>query len=154
MFEVGFLGTRAPFYMDVVTLYFGVLPFLLFVSILLAVQKKIKAHYVSQIALYLATLGIVLIFEIGVRLDGGYVNYIQESNISHSFFNTFLAVHILIAVLSVVAWSILLFNSYKSYIKEQNFNAATHKKRAKIVTLGLIVTSMMGVCIYYFLFVV
>jgi hypothetical protein len=33
MFEAGFLGTHAPAYMDVITLYFALLPFMLGVGV-------------------------------------------------------------------------------------------------------------------------
>lgn len=153
MFEIGFLGTRAPLYMDIVTLFFAMLPFLLFISIMFAVKKDFKKHYTSQIAIYIVTLVVVLIFEIGVRVDGGYLKYVQESSTNQTFLNSFLIVHIIIALFSVIAWSILLVNSYKGYLKENSFNATNHKKRAKLVTLGLFITSLMGVSIYYFLFV-
>jgi len=153
MFEIGFLGTRAPLYMDIVTIFFALLPLLLFFSIRFAIKKDIKKHYISQIITYLTTLVMVVVFEIGVRVDGGYLKYVQESSVNLSFLNTFLIIHIIIATLSVIAWSILLVNSYKSYKKELIFNATTHKKRAKIVTLALVLTSFMGVGMYYFLFV-
>lgn len=152
MFELGFLGTRAPLYMDIVTLYFALLPFFLFVSIRFAIKKDFKKHYTSQIIIYLMTLVMVVIFEIGVRVDGGYLKYVQESSTNQTFLSTFLIVHIIIALLSVIGWSILLVNSYKGYLKDDSFNPTSHKRRAKLVTLGLFVTSLMGVSIYYFLF--
>ena len=153
MFEIGFLGTRAPLYMDIVTLYFTFLPILLFISIRFAVKKKIRKHYLSQLVVYLVTLIMVVIFEVGVRLDGGYLKYSQESNVSIVFLNAFLIVHIIVATLSVVAWSFLLYSSYKSYMTSDAFNEKVHKYRAKIVTFSLVVTSMMGVGMYFFLFI-
>ena len=153
MFEIGFLGTRAPFYMDIVTLYFALLPFLLLASILFAVFNRIKLHYISQMIIYSTTLVMTLVFEIGVRIDGGYLKYLELSNISKPFMHTFLAIHIFIAVISVIAWSILLVNSYRSH-KSNTFKAKNHKKHAKIVTAGLVITSIMGVWIYDMLFIV
>jgi putative membrane protein len=152
MFELGFLGTKAAFYMDIVTLYFAILPFLLLFSIYFAVKKEIKKHYTSQIIIYIMTIIMVLLFEIGVRFDGGYVKFLELSNVNETFMNIYLVVHIIIALLSVIAWSILLMSSYKSF-KAHSLENKKHKKRAKIITLGLIITSFMGVNIYYLLFI-
>jgi len=152
MFEIGFLGTRAPLYMDIVTIFFALLPLLLFISIRFAIKKDIKKHYTSQIITYVMTLMMVVIFEIGVRVDGGYLKYAQESSVNVVFLNTFLIIHIIIATLSFIAWSIFLINSYRKY-KQNVFTPLTHKKYARIITLGLFVTAITGVMMYLFLFI-
>ena len=68
----GFLGTTAPFYLDLATVYFAVLPLLLAFSIYYAVKKEYKKHFVSQAIILGTTLIIVVIFEIGVRISGGF----------------------------------------------------------------------------------
>jgi hypothetical protein len=55
-FEPGFLGTKALMYMDIVTLYFAILPFLLGASIYQAIRGNIKLHYQSQFAILLITI--------------------------------------------------------------------------------------------------
>ena len=42
LFSKGFLGTSAPFYLDLATVYFAVLPLLLAFSIYYAVKKEYK----------------------------------------------------------------------------------------------------------------
>ena len=42
MFEAGFLGTKALMYMDIITIYFGLLPFLMGGAIYMAMKKKYK----------------------------------------------------------------------------------------------------------------
>lgn len=56
MFELGFLGTRAAFYMDLVTVYFALLPFLLAFSIRQAMVGNISLHYKSQMIIFALTL--------------------------------------------------------------------------------------------------
>lgn len=116
-FEPGFLGTRAAVYMDIVTLYFAILPFLLAFSIRQAVVGRIDLHYKSQMVILALTVVMVLIFEIGVRLGGGFVEYVKLSNVSYDFLLLFLAVHILIALLASRGLDLsdyhLLSNVYK-----------------------------------------
>ena len=61
----GFLGTSAPFYLDLATVYFAFLPFLMAFSIYFAVKKEYKKHFISQAIILGTTLVIVVIFEIG-----------------------------------------------------------------------------------------
>ena len=71
-FSKGFLGTDAPLYMDIATIYFAILPFLLAFSIFYAVKKQYKKHFISQFIILSTTLYIVVLFEIGLRISGGF----------------------------------------------------------------------------------
>ena len=51
MFQPGFLGTRAPFFMDFVTIIVTLLPLLVGFAILLAKKKMFKLHIASQLFL-------------------------------------------------------------------------------------------------------
>jgi len=145
MFQTGFLGTVAPLYMDIITLYFGVLPFLMGSAIYMAMKKKHALHKRMNLSIYIVTLLIVVFFEVGVRLSGGFAYFMQESNAQYAFLFTFLLFHILVAFVSVVAYSLLI---YKTVTKLQN-----HKKFGQLVYLGMTITSISGVMIYYFLFI-
>jgi putative membrane protein len=152
MFEVGFLGTRAVFYMDLVTVYFAILPFLLAFSIRQAVIGNISLHYKSQMAILILTVVMVLIFEIGVRISGGFAEYVKASPISYDFLLLFLLVHILVAFLSVVGWIYLIVTSYRTYMKEGCEGMKKHRKMGKWIFASLTLTSIMGCSIYLFLF--
>jgi len=151
-FEPGFLGTRAAFYMDVVTLYFALLPFLLAFSIRQAVVGNITLHYKSQMVILALTVVMVLIFEIGVRLGGGFVEYVKLSTVSYDFLLLFLAVHILIALLAVGGWIYLIITSYQTYTKEGREGMTKHRRMGKWIFGALTLTSVMGCSIYLFLF--
>lgn len=155
LFETGFLGTDAPLYLDVVTLYFSLLPFLLAGSIYLAVRKQFVLHYRSQIMIFFITVAMILLFEISVRIDGGFLEFSKQSSFSMTFLSIFLAIHILIAVLSVILWVIVLYTSYREYQAERDREvfARVHKRKTHLLFSGLTVTSVMGVMIYLFLFV-
>jgi putative membrane protein len=64
----------------------------------------------------------------------------------------FLIIHILIAIAAIGGWLFLFISSYKQY-KNNTLNATQHKKIGKAIFIALSISSIMGVCIYFFLFV-
>lgn len=152
-FEPGFLSTKAPFYMDMVTLFFACLPFFLALSIYQAVKGRYTLHYKSQIAILIATVIMVLIFEIGVRITGGFVEYVKLSSISYDFLLLFLVIHIFIALMAVGGWIYLIITSYRSYKQTGQAGIQKHKYIGKWIFGALTLTSIMGCSIYLFLFV-
>lgn len=152
LFSKGFLGTAAPFYLDVATFYFAILPFLLAISIFFAIKKHYKKHFISQAVILGVTLFIVVIFEIGIRISGGFIEYSKYSNISYDFMLFFLIIHILIAIAAVGGWLFLFISSYKQY-KSNTLNVTSHKIIGKAIFIALSISSIMGVCIYFFLFI-
>jgi putative membrane protein len=154
-FEPGFFGTRAPLYLDIVAVFFMLLPFLLFVSIRFAVKGDTKKHLISQLGIFVMTLLMIVIFEVGMRLAGGFKEYMAESSVSYSYFITFLIVHIIVAIATVNLWSYQIISSVKSYKKGTlvGENAQKHKKIARILMVGIVVTLIQAASIYYFMFV-
>jgi putative membrane protein len=152
MFETGFLGTRALMFMDIVTIYFAMLPFLLAFAIRLAVKGRIDAHRKMQAVIFVVTLLMVVLFEVGVRFSGGFPAFSDNSTFSPLFLWTFLIIHIIIALISVLSWIILIYSSAKQF-KEGQMDPGHHKRLGKKVFLGLTITSVMGCMIYLFLFV-
>ncbi len=142
-------------YMDLVTIYFGLLPFFLALSIYYAVKKDFKKHFSSQALLLFVTLLVVIIFEIGIRVSGGFLEYSKDTNISYTFMLIFLIIHIIIAIASISGWIYLFITSFKAYKKDKfkTIQSTKHKKIGKAIFLSLTISSYMGVCIYIFLFV-
>lgn len=152
VFEKGFLGTNAPIYLDITTIYFAILPFLLAFSIYFAIKKEYEKHFFSQAIILGLTLIIVVIFEICIRISGGFLEYSKYSNISFDFMLVFLTIHILIAIAAVGGWLFLFISSYKDY-KNHLLDGKKHKKIGKAIFTALTISSIMGVFIYLFLFV-
>ena len=155
MFEAGFLGTRAPFFMDMITIFFALMPFLVAASIYLAVKKRYLLHFQSQMAVFVMTMVMVVVFEIGVRVDGGFNAYMQDSTLSYSGVLIYLIAHVVFALLTVVAWGITIYSSYKAF-REEGVSSKyfiEHKKRARWVFLAIIITSIMGTSMYPILFI-
>ena len=147
-----FLGTSAPLYMDIATIYFAILPFLLAFSIFYAVKKEYKKHFISQAIILSFTLYIVILFEIGLRISGGFMEYSKYSNVSFDFMLIFLVIHIFIAIAAIAGWIFLFISSFKQY-KRNELNGMKHKKIGKGIFAALTLTSIMGTCMYLFLFV-
>ncbi|MBA3027110.1 MAG: DUF420 domain-containing protein [Sulfurimonas sp.] len=152
MFETGFLGTSAPFYMDLVTLYFAILPLLMGSAIFVAVKKRYELHYKMQLSIFVLTLLVVGVFEVGVRISGGFSAFMEQSNANTTFMIIFLLIHILIALATVVLYSILIYSAIKQFRLKSAPIVKSHKKLGMIVFFGMSITSFMGVMIYYLLF--
>lgn len=152
MFEVGFLGTRALWFMDVVTLWFAALPFLMAAAIALAKRKRYDAHRQAQTVLFVLTLAMVVLFEVGVRFSGGFAAYAEQSGMAFGALVTLLAVHILIAVAAVGLWAWLLVDALRRF-RSGGAVAVSHKRYGLAVFAGMTVTSFLGVTIYGLLFI-
>ena len=147
MFELGFLGTKAAMYMDIVTIYFGLVPFMLMFSIIQAIKKKYQSHYKMQLFTFILTILMVIIFEVGVRLDGGLNTFMKTSTVDYNFMAILMVIHIIIAVVTVVLWSIILYGAIKKFKVEKVSVDHNHKFFGKIVFLGMIYTNL-----FYFKF--
>lgn len=152
MFSLGFFGTHAAMYMDIATLFFALLPFGLAFAIFLAIKKYYEAHYKVNLLLYVATLLVVILFEVGVRVDGGFLAFMEQSRANYAFLVTFLSIHILIALIGVVLWSILIYSAVKEFRLKSAPIVKSHKRLGKIVFTLMSIACFMGVGIYYMLF--
>jgi putative membrane protein len=152
MFEKGFLGTDAPLYMDVATLYFSLLPLLLAGAIFLAVKKRLKAHAYLQLSLFVLTMVVVLFFEIGIRVDGGYWADLTNTSFGKEKMTIYMVVHILIALVSILAWGYQVIRSFKAFWSHQPI-FSNHKNVGRFVFAGMSITALMGVGVYWLLFV-
>ncbi|MBD3807117.1 MAG: DUF420 domain-containing protein [Epsilonproteobacteria bacterium] len=154
MFETGFFGTKAPLFMDIVTLIVILLPFLLFGSIALAMKKQFALHKLTQVTLFIVTVIVVLFFEYGVRIDGGIEKYLTYTEISDSFVISFLVFHITIAMVAIFLWARLLYLSFKASKAGElpGKFSLYHKKFAKATTIAILLTGITGFGVYYILF--
>lgn len=147
MFESGFLGTRAPFFMDFVTLIVAILPFLMMGAISFAKMKKYKVHQIAQYVLFVVSVIVVTYFEMGVRFGGGFNSFIEGSSVGHNYAVIVLVFHIFIAVGTLFVW-ILALTRAKKYLREKK-----HIKMGKMTFIGIVLTSLTGIWVYMLLFV-
>jgi putative membrane protein len=147
MFQQGFLGTRAPVFMDMVTLIVALLPLLVAGAIYLARIKKYRYHAFMQIFIFVFSVIVVSYFEFGVRLGGGYNHFIEGVSASHDYVFIVLMFHIAIAVITLIVWSM-------NFIMIKKLLATHRHKRVGLITfVGVVLTSLTGIWVYMLLFI-
>ncbi|MDD5405493.1 MAG: DUF420 domain-containing protein [Sulfurovaceae bacterium] len=155
MFGAGFLGTRAPLFMDMVTLIVALLPLILTGTILLAKMGYYKAHKITQIILFLVSIVVVGYFEYGVRVGGGFYEFIKKSSLSYSFVFYFLIFHIAVAIITLLIWVKTIYFSIKAYSQNKlpGIQSLSHIKMARKTILLINATAVTGIAVYLLLFV-
>ena len=155
MFETGFLDTRAPFFMDFVTLIVALLPLLVFGAIYLAKNKSYKLHAFTQTLILIVSIIVFSYFEYGVRLGGGFSAFMKESSVSHSYALWVLIAHIIISVITLAVWMSTLISARKERHKQKlpGIHSQAHKKAGIRTFIGIVLTSFSGIWVYLLLFV-
>ncbi len=156
MFVTGFLGTKAPLFMDIVTLIVAFLPLLIGLAISFAHQKNYRLHHVTHTTIFTISLLVVGYFEYGVRLGGGYEAFVQNTQVSHNYLFVVLMVHIGISVVTMGVWASTLLHAYKSYQRGgmlPGVDSPIHKKAGLRTFIGIMLTSLTGIWVYLLLFV-
>ena len=147
MFQSGFLGTRAPIFMDVVTLIVALLPLLMLGVIYLARIKKYKLHANMQRLLFLVSFAVITYFETGVRMGGGFDSFMKGSGVEHNYAFIVLILHITISVITLVIWITTLLMAKKQ------LQLSKHKQAGKLTFVGVTLTSLTGIWVYLLMFV-
>ena len=155
MFQAGFLGTRAPFFMDFVTLIVAFLPIIVMASILLARRGHYKLHALSQNIIFVAAVIVLGYFELGVRVGGGFDAFMQGSGVSHTYASIVLVMHIIIAVVMLFYWIRTVLNANFQFRKGliPGVKSREHKMLAAKTFMAIIFTSFSGIWVYLLLFV-
>jgi putative membrane protein len=155
MFQEGFLGTRAPFFMDFVTIIVAFLPFLVLLAISMAKRKSYKLHAFTQTLIFIVSVIVVGYFEYGVRLGGGFNSFMEESHTSHNYALWVLIIHIIIAIIAMILWIKTLIqakNSTKKHKLPGSFSVS-HKTAGIYTFIGIFLTGFTGIWVYLLLFV-
>ena len=155
MFQAGFLQTRAPFFMDVVTLIVAILPIIVYASIILAKKKQFKLHALTQNLIFVVSVIIIGYFELGVRVGGGFDAFIQGSGVSQTYVSIVLIMHIMIAITTLFYWIRTVLNANYQFRKGliPGSQSKGHKLLAFKTFLGIVFTSFSGIWVYVLLFI-
>jgi putative membrane protein len=129
------------------------LPFLMMSAIYMAIKKRFMLHYKMQFLIFIITLIVIVVFEVGVRLSGGFNAFMQTSNANLNYMTLFLIVHIFIAIISVILYFLVVLSAYRELKLHKKPFIHNHKLFGSLVFLGMSITSMMGTTIYYYLFI-
>ncbi|WP_299853375.1 DUF420 domain-containing protein [Sulfurimonas sp.] len=147
MFKAGFLGTRAPFFMDFVTLIVALLPFLVAIAISFARNRHYKVHSYSQIFIFAFSVIVIFYFEYGVRVGGGFDTFMKDSHVSHNYALFVLIFHIIISLITLLFWGIAIFRAKKL------LQLGKHRKVGLFTFVGVVLTSLSGIWVYFLMFV-
>jgi putative membrane protein len=155
MFAPGFLGTKAPFFMDFVTLIVVFLPLLAWLGVKLIRGGYFRIHTFYQITLFIVSVVIVGWFEYGVRSGGGFNSFIEGNPRPVSFMLAVLIVHIIISTATTIYWAKTLWQAYSNYSKGSlpGGFSVRHIARAKLTLFGIFMTALTGLWVYLLLFV-
>ena len=155
MFETGFLGTKAPLFMDMVTLIVAFLPILVYGAIIFARKKMFKIHMILQNIIFLFSIVVISYFELGVRVGGGFEAFMSESEVSYTYALLVLVLHIIIAVVMLFYWTLTIFMGNYNFVKKTLPGRASslHRHLAVKTFMGIIFTSFSGIWVYLLLFV-
>jgi putative membrane protein len=156
MFETGFLGTRAPFFMDFVMIMVAVLPLLVLIAISFAKKKNYRLHGMTQSIIYVVAVIVVGYFEYGVRAGGGYEGFVEGSSVSHQYAFYVLIFHIVVAVIGFSIWTYTLITARKAMKNNTLVGSASasHKKAGIRAFIWIILTAITGIWVYVLLFMV
>ena len=156
MFQSGFLGTRAPFFMDFVMIIVAILPLLVYITILFAKKRNYQAHAKVQTILYFTSIVVIGYFEYGVRVGGGYQGFVQGSSASHAYTLYVLIFHIIVAVIGFLIWTHTLFTARVDSKRRTlpGIYSPAHIKAGKRAFLWITFTAITGIWVYILLFVV
>ncbi len=139
LFDIGFLGTHAPYYMDGIVVYLLSLPMLMTFSILLASNRKYSLHRFTQTLLFLLTLSVLLVFNYGIYTVG-------EKELFY-----LLIIEIFFSILLIVMWlSVLLFAVADRRRKGlPGLYTSSHRKSGKRVFVIMLVMVLSSVSLYW-----
>ena len=133
--------------MDFVTLIVAFLPLLVAGAIYLAIKKQYKLHSYAQVFIFAFSVIVLVYFEIGVRIGGGFNVLMEGSSVSHDYAFFVLMLHIVIAIITLIIWFMTLIKA-KKYLA-----LGIHKKLGKITFFGIILTTLSSMWVYLLLFV-
>ncbi len=143
----GFFGTRAPLFMDIVSLIVAFLPFLMLGVISLARRKEYKLHALLQGILFVVSVLVVTFFEIGVRFVGGFKSFMEGSHVGHDYAFIVLIFHIMVSVITLIIWTTTLLMAKKQ------LQLNKHKRAGWLTFVGVCMTVLTGAWVYMILFV-
>jgi len=155
MFKEGFLPYHAPLFMDEVMSVVAILPLLVVFAISQAKKGRISLHIKLQTYIYVIGMIFIGYFEYGARVMGGLSKFLEKSPINHTFLYGFLIFHIVIATATIFYWSYTVYFGWKNHKKLTSKEFKYKHLRVALPTfLGITLTSVTGILLYVFMFVI
>ena len=155
MFDIGFLGTRAPMFMDIIVIIVGLLPFLIAFTIWFAINRMYGLHRLFQTILFVVTIVALVYFKYGMYMAGGFDVYIKGSSIDSTIAFYFLMFHVIVASITLIMWfAMMKFASGDSKRRAlPGLYSDAHKKSGMRLAIAILLTSVTGIAVYWMLFI-
>jgi putative membrane protein len=158
----GFLGYPSTLMLDVVVCALVlVVPLLLYSIYLVKFRRQYLWHRNLQIGLGAVLLVTVCLFELDMRMQGGWRSILRNrpTQLSESqllFVGRILLIHVCFAVSSVVLWIVTLTHGLRNVPNPPapSPHSERHKLLGWLSTISLTLTSVTGLIFYYYAFVV
>ncbi len=158
----GFLGYPSTFMLDVVVCaLLLVVPTLLYSLYVVKVRKNYLLHRNLQITLGILLLVAVVLFEIDMRLHGGWKNIVLQdpSRLTQKEFalvTQILYVHLVFAISTPILWATTLSLAWRRFSRPPvpGRHSQLHKVLGWLSTIDITCTSVTGLVFYYFAFMV
>ena len=158
----GFLGYKASLMLDVVVCALAiVVPTLLFSLFAVKVRRNYRLHKALQITLGIVLVAAVGLFEVDMRLQGGIDGILAKrsrplSPGERASFNSLLYVHLFFAVSTVILWATTLVLAIKRMPRPPApcEHGRLHKRLGWLSAADITLTSVTGLLVYYYGFVV
>jgi hypothetical protein len=158
----GFLGYPSTLMLDVVVCALAaVVPTLLLSLYLVKVRRKYTWHRNLQLTLGGLLLVTVLLFEIDMKLHGGWRQIVNQpagrlSIEQFAFVERLLYVHLVFAITTPLFWGLTLWLAVRRFSAPPapGPHSAWHKRLGWISVVDITLTSITGLLFYYFAFMV
>ena len=159
----GFLGYDSSFMLDfVVCALVLIVPILLYSIWLVKFKQKYAQHRLIQLCLGATLFLAVGLFEIDMRLHGGWENIINKNpdaprlNAEQlSFVKQVLYIHLIFAITTPFLWAFTTYNALKRFptpVQPCQYSPK-HKLLGWLSSIDLALTSVTGLIFYYFAFI-
>jgi hypothetical protein len=158
----GFLGYKTSLMLDVVACALAVVvPTLLFSLYAVKIRRNYALHKALQVTLGVVLLAVVGLFETDMRLQGGISGILAKRERpltvdERAAFNTLLSVHLTFAVSTVFLWGTTLALALKRMPipPGPSPHSRLHKVLGWLSATDITLTSVTGLMVYYYGFVV
>jgi len=157
----GFLGYPSTLMLDVVVCALVlVVPLLLYSIYLVKTRQKYVLHRNLQVSLGTVLMITVLLFEIDMRMHGGWRNILARRSEpltpdALAIVTGILYVHLFFAVTTVILWGMTLFLAWRHFSRPPlpGRHSRLHKRLGWLSSIDIALTSLTGLMFYYFAFV-
>jgi len=154
LFDIGFLGTRAPYYMDGIVVYLLSLPILMTFSIFFATNRKYALHRFTQTLLFIVTLSVLLVFNYGIYILENFDTLMITSSLGEKQLFSLFIIETFLSVFLLIRWlTILLFAGADRRRRGlPGLYTLGHRKSGKRLFVIMLVTVFSSAYLYWMLY--